>query len=57
METVTVQAIFEMEVDVSDLKSKHVDIKGLAIELTKREVETLSADDFNYKIKEIAKVF
>jgi len=57
MKTITVQAIFEMEVDVSDFQPGEVDIEGLAIDLTKKEIETLSSDDFEYKIKSVQKVF
>lgn len=38
---------------MSDFNPKHVDMDGLAIDLTKREVETLTPEDFEYKIKEI----
>ena len=57
MKTITVQATFEMKVDVSDFEPGEVNIEGLAIDLTKREIETLSSEDFEYKIKSIQKVF
>lgn len=53
-----VKASWEFDVDISDFDEKHVDIKGLAIDLTKREVEhnlsnnEFSAEDFKYEIVE-----
>lgn len=57
MKTITVQATFEKKVDVSDFEPGEVNIERLAIDLTKREIETLSSEDFEYKIKAIQKVF
>lgn len=51
-----VKASWEFDVDISDFDEKHVDIKGLAIDLTKREIEynlsnnEFSAEDFKYEI-------
>lgn len=53
-----VKATWEFEVDVSDLDPKFVDVPGFAIELTKREVDSLleagelSAEDFEYTVAE-----
>lgn len=53
-----VQAIWEFDVDTADFDPKHIDVKGLALDLTKRELECvlskneITADDFIYKIKE-----
>lgn len=47
---ITVRATFDFEVDVDHLDKKHVDIEGLAIDLTKREIDTLSSEDFLYEI-------
>lgn len=50
-----VKAIWEFDVDTEDFDSKFVDIKGLAKDLTKREMENLlqnqelSAEDFSYE--------
>ncbi len=55
---VKVQAIWEFEVDAEDFDPKFVDIRGLAIELTQRELadllgkKELSEEDFDYKIVE-----
>lgn len=57
MKTITVQAIKKIEVDVSNFQPGEIDIEALAIELTRKKVETLSSDDFEYKIKSVQKVF
>ena len=54
--TMKVRAIWEFEVDIEDLDEEFVDIKGLAKDLTQREMEYLlqnqeiEADDFSYEI-------
>ncbi len=47
---ITIRASFDFEVDVEDFDEEYVDIEGLAIDLTKREIDTLSSEDFNYEI-------
>lgn len=50
-----VRAIWEFDVDVDDFDTRSVDIKGLAEDLTKREMESLlknkelQAEDFSYE--------
>lgn len=52
-----VKAIWEMEIDVDDLDEKHVDIKGLVKDLTRREMAYLlqnneiSSEDFSYEVE------
>lgn len=52
-----VKAIWEFEVDANDFDPKFVDIKGLAEDLTKRELKhllqnrDLQADDFDYEVE------
>ena len=55
MKTITVQATKEIEVDVSNFQPGEIEI--MAINLAKRKVETLSSNDFEYKIKAVQKVF
>ena len=56
--TMKVRAIWEFEVDIEDLDEEFVDIKGLAKDLTQREMKYLlehkeiSAEDFSYEIVE-----
>ena len=50
--TIKVRATYEFEVDVSDFDTKHVDVEGLAKELTRREVDTLDPYEFEYEIVE-----
>lgn len=47
---IDVRVTYDFRVDISDLDPEHVDINGLAIDLTKREVDTLNSEDFNYRI-------
>ena len=53
-----VKAIWEFEVDTEDFDGKHVDIKGLAKDLTRKEMiyllqnQEISAEDFTYKVEE-----
>ena len=53
-----VKAIWEFEVDTEDFLEEFVDIKGLAKDLTQREMENLlqnneiSAQDFTYEVEE-----
>lgn len=55
-DTVKVQAVWEFEADVEGVDPKFVDVRGLAIDSTQRELATLlekkeiSAEDFDYKI-------
>ena len=55
--TMKVKAIWEFEVDTEDLMEEFVDIKGLAKDLTQREIEYLlenkeiSAEDFSYELE------
>jgi len=55
---IKVQAIWEFEVDAEDFDPNFVDVEGLAVELTQRELadllgkKELSAEDFEYKIVE-----
>ena len=57
-DTLTVRAIWKFEVDTEDLDEEFIDIKGLAKDLTKREMEYLlehkeiSADEFSYEVDE-----
>lgn len=52
-----VKAVWEFEVNTEDFNEKSVDIKGLAKDLTKREMENalqsheMSADDFSYELE------
>ena len=46
-------ASFEFEVDMSDFDPKHVNLEGVAKELTKNEVDTLTAEDFKYEVEKI----
>lgn len=52
-----VRAIWEFDVDDSEMSEKYVDVKGLCIDLTKRELnyalnnKQLDSDDFVYEIK------
>lgn len=52
-----VKAVWEFEVDTEDFDRKHVDIKGLAKDLTRREMvyllqnQEISAEDFSYVIE------
>ena len=52
-----VKAIWEFEVDTEDFMEEFVDIKGLAKDLTQREMENLlqnqeiSAEDFSYEVE------
>ena len=56
-----VKAIWEFEVDTEDFDEEFVDIKGLAKDLTQREMEYLLehkeilADDFSYEVEKIEK--
>lgn len=51
-----VRAIWEFDVDHSDMDEEFVDVNGLCIDLTKAEVEyclkhnEFSADDFIYEV-------
>lgn len=47
---IDVKVTYNFRVDISDFDPEHVDIDGLAIDLTKREVDTLNSEDFNYNI-------
>ena len=47
---IDVRVTYDFRVDISDFDPEHVDIDGLAIDLTKREIDTLNSEDFNYKI-------
>ncbi len=55
---IKVQAIWEFEADVADYDPKFVDLQGLAVDSTQRELadllkkKELSAEDFEYKIVE-----
>lgn len=55
-EVIKVQAVWEFEADVADYDPKFVDLQGLAIDSTQRELvdllekKELSAEDFTYKI-------
>lgn len=52
-----VKAIWEFDVDIDGFDTRSVDIKGLAEDLTKREMEfllqnrDLQADDFDYEVE------
>ena len=52
-----VKAIWEFEVDTEDFMEEFVNIKGLAKDLTQREMENLlqnqeiSAEDFSYEVE------
>ena len=52
-----VKAIWEFEVDTEDFMEEFVNIKGLAKDLTQREMENLlknqeiSSEDFSYEIE------
>ena len=56
--TMKVKAIWEFEVDTEDFSEEFVDVKGLAKDLTQREMENLlqnnkiSAQDFTYEVEE-----
>ena len=53
-----VKAILGFEIDVEDFDEKFVDIKGLARDLTQKEIESqlqnneVSAEDFIYEVEE-----
>ena len=55
--TLKVKAIWEFEVDTEDLSEEFVDIKGLAKDLTRREMgnllqnQEISAEDFSYELE------
>lgn len=55
--TMKVKAIWEFEVDTEDFSEEFVDVKGLAKDLTQREMENLlqnqeiSAEDFSYELE------
>ena len=52
-----VKAIWEFEVDSSDFDKEHVNINGLCVDLTKRELnyclkhDQLTSEDFNYEVQ------
>ena len=52
-----VKAVWEFEVDTEDFMEEFVNIKGLAKDLTQREMENLlqnqeiSAEDFSYEVE------
>lgn len=52
-----VKAVWEFEVDTEDFDGKHIDIRGLAKDLTRREMvyllqnQEISAEDFTYEIE------
>ena len=54
--TIPVRAVWEFEVDVSDILPEYVDVEGLVVHLTKMELRWLirngkiSVDDFKYEI-------
>jgi len=56
-ESIKVKAIWEFDVDVSDMDEEFVDVKGLCVDLTKREMDyclehkQLCADDFAYEVE------
>ena len=56
--TITVKAVWEFEVDVEDFDESFVDVKGLAKDLTQRELEyrlqhqDMSAEDFMYELED-----
>lgn len=58
MDSMTVIAFWAFDVDTSDFDPKYVDISNLAIDLTKRELQSLldsgdfNAEDFAYMVKE-----
>ena len=58
MDKTTVIAFWAFEVDTSDFDPKYVDVSSLAIDLTKRELQSLldsgdfDAEDFAYMVKE-----
>ena len=55
--TMKVKAIWEFEVDTEDFSGEFVDVKGLAKDLTQKEMENLlqnqeiAAEDFSYKLE------
>ena len=55
--TLKVKAIWEFEVDTEDFSEEFVDVKGLAKDLTRREMENLlqnqeiAAEDFSYELE------
>lgn len=55
--TMKVKAIWEFEVDTEDFSEEFVDVKGLAKDLTQREMgnllqnQKISAEDFSYKLE------
>lgn len=55
-DTITVRSYWDFNADVSDVDPEYVDVKGLALELSKRELQYLlehskiSADDFNQEV-------
>lgn len=55
--TMKVKAIWEFEVDTEDFSEEFVDVKGLAKDLTQREMgillqnQEISAEDFSYKLE------
>ena len=55
--TMKVKAIWEFEVDTEDFSGEFVDVKGLAKDLTQKEMENLlqnqeiAAEDFSYELE------
>ena len=55
--TLKVKAIWEFEVDTEDFSEEFVDVKGLAKDLTRREMENLlqnqeiTTEDFSYELE------
>ena len=55
--TMKIKAIWEFEVDTEDFSEEFVDVKGLAKDLTQKEMENLlqkqeiSAEDFSYELE------
>ena len=55
--TMKVKAIWEFEVDTEDFSEEFVDVKGLAKDLTQREMgkllqnQEIAADDFSYELE------
>ena len=51
-----VRAIWEFDVDHSEMDEKFVDVKGLCVDLAKKEIDyglkhnLLNADDFTYEV-------
>lgn len=54
-----IKAIWEFDVDVSDILPEYVDVEGFAIDLAKNELNNLmcnfeiSAEDFKYEVTEV----